>query len=87
VLVAAPPEGGAGSPGPDALKMAPFTVREMVKMETLHADLLQQKTDARTAQVMSRLGIGLHVKTFGPVAVYAATILYIPFAVGAALSF
>ena len=56
-------------------------------METLHAVLMKEKSDARTAQVMSRLGIGLQVKAVGPVAVYAATIFYIPFAVGAAISF
>jgi hypothetical protein len=71
----------------DLVRMAPFTVREMVRMETLHADLVQEKTDAHTAAVMSKLGIGLHVAPVGPVAFYAATLFYIPFAVGFAISF
>jgi hypothetical protein len=71
----------------ELVTLAPFTVREMVRMETLHADILQEKADARTAAVMSKLGIGLHVAPVGPVAFYAATLFYIPFAAGFAISF
>ena len=77
----------AGPGSGDTVTLAPFTVREMVRMETLHADLLKEKADARTAAVMSKLGVGLHVAPVGPVAFYAATIFYIPFAAGFAISF
>ncbi|HEY5078395.1 MAG TPA: hypothetical protein VII43_01055 [Opitutaceae bacterium] len=72
--------------GPDVVTLAPFTVREMVRMETLHADILQEKKAAQTSMVLSRLGIALHVAPVGPVAFYAATIFYIPFAAGFAIS-
>jgi hypothetical protein len=71
----------------DVVTLAPFTVREMVRMETLHADIMKEKADARTAAVMSKLGVGLHVAPVGPVAFYAATIFYIPFVAGFAISF
>jgi hypothetical protein len=86
-LAAAAPSPDAGAPyGPEVVTMAPFTVRETVRMETLHADLLQEKRDAHTAMVMSKLGIGLHVAPVGPVAFYAATLFYIPFAAGFSIS-
>jgi hypothetical protein len=67
---------------PDLLQMAPFTVQETVKTERLHGAFLQQKADARTAAMMNKLGVGVHVASAGGVYVYAATLFYIPFAVG-----
>jgi hypothetical protein len=77
----------AAEPGADIVVMAPFTVRETVRMEKLHSDLMQEKAEARTAAIMTKLGVGVHVLPAGPMYFYAATIFYIPFAVGGGISF
>jgi len=76
-----------GGPGADVVTMAPFTVRETVRMEKLHSDLVQEKSDARTAAIMTKLGVGVHVLPAGPVTFFAATVFYIPIVVGGGFSF
>jgi hypothetical protein len=72
---------------PYLYKMAPFTVRETVSTNLLHADFVQQKADAQRASIMNKLGIGVHVAPVGRAYFYAATIFHIPFAVGFGFSF
>jgi hypothetical protein len=72
---------------PALVTMEPFEVRETSKADALHADFLRQKADARTAGVMSKLGIGVHVVPVGPVGFYAVTVFHIPIAVGFGISF
>ncbi len=72
---------------PDLVRMAPFTVRESLKMDSLHADIVMQKAGARTDSIMRKLGIGVHVAPVGPVGFYAVTVFYIPIAVGFGFSF
>jgi hypothetical protein len=72
----------SATPAPDnsvPVMMAPFTVREVARMDTLHEDILKQDADARAAKITSRLGIGIHT---GPMGFYAITIFYIPITVG-----
>ncbi|GEM_PF-3786170 len=59
--------------------MEPFMVREGAKMDELHADIVTQKASARTARIMSKLGIGVHT---GPMGFYAITVFFIPIAAG-----
>jgi hypothetical protein len=66
----------------DLVVMAPYNVREIVKMNTLHTDIIQQRADARTAAMMTKLGVGLHVAPVGKVYFYVATAFYIPFTAG-----
>lgn len=70
------------APTPDdstPVVMAPYTVREDTRMDTLHADLVAQKASARTAKITSRLGIGIHT---APMGFYAITVFFIPITVG-----
>jgi hypothetical protein len=66
----------------DVVIMAPYNVREIVKMNTLHADIIQERANARTAAVMDKLGVGLHVAPVGKTYFYVATAFYIPFTAG-----
>jgi hypothetical protein len=72
---------------PALVTMAPFEVRETVKADALRAEFLRQKTDAQKAEIMSKLGIGVHVAPMGPVGFYAVTVFHIPIAVGFGISF
>jgi hypothetical protein len=81
------PSVAAEPPGPDVVRMAPYTVRQTVKMDELHTAILHEQADARTAAMMAKLGVGLHVVPVGKAYLYAATVFYIPFAVGAGFSF
>ena len=74
-------------PNLDVVKMAPFTVREGAKMDSLHADIVRQKVNARTDAIASKLGIGVHIAPMGPVGFYAVTVFYIPIVVGFGFSF
>jgi hypothetical protein len=72
---------------PDVVRMAPFTVREGVKMDALHAGIVWQKANARSDAMTGKLGIGVHVARLGPVGFYAVTVFFIPVAVGFGFSF
>jgi len=77
------PQPAAAEPdNADVVIMAPYNVREIVKMNTLHADIVQERADARTAAVMNKLGVGLHVAPVGKTYFYVATAFYMPFAAG-----
>jgi hypothetical protein len=82
-----PPSMAAESQGRNVVRMAPYTVRQTVKMDELHSAILREQADARTAAMMATLGVGLHVVPVGKAYLYAATLFYIPFAVGAGFSF
>jgi hypothetical protein len=72
---------------PDLVQMAPYTVRETMKMNTLHTDIVAQLANARTEAVTRKLGIGMHVAPVGPLGLYAVTVFYIPIQVGFGFSF
>ncbi len=72
--------------GPDIVSMAPYTVRENVRMEKLHADIVEAQAEARTAATMTRLGVGLHEVPVGNFHLFAGTVFYIPFVVGIGIS-
>jgi hypothetical protein len=71
----------------DLVKMDAYTVQETVQTNSLHAVFLQQKANARMEAVMTKLGVAVHVAPVGKAYVFAATIFYIPFAVGFGFSF
>jgi hypothetical protein len=72
---------------PDLVQMAPYTVRETMKMDSLHRDLVAQRIDAREEAVTRKLGIGVHIAPVGSVGFYAVTVFYIPVFVGFGFSF
>ena len=72
---------------PDVVKMEPYTVRESLKMDALHADFAMQKASARSDAITKKLGVGVHVAPVGPVGFYAVTVFYIPILVGFGFSF
>jgi hypothetical protein len=84
---ARPPAAAAEAGRPDVVRMEPYTVRQGVKMDELHSALLHEQADARTSAMMAKLGVGLHVVPVGKACLYAATLFYIPFAVGVGISF
>lgn len=68
--------------GADIVRMAPYTVHESLKMEELHQDILNEQADAHTADLMKKMGIGLHEAPIGKVHFFTATVFYIPIIVG-----
>jgi hypothetical protein len=85
---AAQARSAAAVPGdPAMVAIAPLEVPETSTTVALRAKFLKQEADARSAAVMSTLGIGVHVAPVGPVGFYAVTVFYIPVAVGFGISF
>ena len=72
---------------PDLVQMAPYTVRDTMKMDALHSDIVAQRVNAREEAVTRKLGIGVHIAPAGPVGFYAVTVFYIPVVVGFGFSF
>jgi hypothetical protein len=69
--------------------MAPArsALRDSRKMDDLHASLAQEKADARSAAIASKLGIGVSsVHLGGNLVAGVATVFYIPIAVGIGFS-
>lgn len=67
----------------DLVNAAPSSLADSKAMNHLHAAILQEKADARAAMVASRLGIGVSSVRVGRYLVAgAATVFYIPIAVG-----
>ena len=61
--------------------------RDSRKMDDLHASLAQEKADARSAAIASKLGIGVSsVHLGGNLVAGVATVFYIPIAVGIGFS-
>jgi hypothetical protein len=70
-------------PGQDLVNAAPSDLRAPHALSHLHAAILRERADARTALVASRLGIGVSSARVGrSIAVGAATAFYVPVAVG-----
>ncbi len=68
--------------GAEVVSMEPYTVRENLRMEYLHSQVLEQHAKAKTDLEMKRLGVGIHSYALGPVHLFAGTVFYIPFVVG-----
>jgi glucose/arabinose dehydrogenase len=81
-----PPEPAKPAPDGDLVTMEAYTVRDSTRMETLRADLSAQKARALTSFEMKQLGVGLHVVSASNLHLFVGTIFYIPFVVGAGVS-
>jgi|CZKI01.1.fsa_nt_gi hypothetical protein len=74
-------------PGQSLVNSAPSDLRKPHVLNRLHAAVLREQADARTALVASRLGIGVSsVRVGGPLVAGVATAFYIPVAVGIGFS-
>jgi hypothetical protein len=77
---------GVAAPDPVAdavvVTMEPYTVRENLRMEYMHSQILEQHAKAKTDLQMRRLGVGIHSLALGPVHLFAGTVFYIPFVIG-----
>ena len=78
-----PQELPARARDPNLVRMAPLIVGEnSAKLNALHADIVAQQSNAKTASITRKLGIGIRVAPLGPVNFYAVTVCFIPIQVG-----